>query len=648
MNIFKKKDTTTIDNENEKKLAKKAKKNAELSMLHRIYRKFWFTLPFLWVVVFCSTTWLIIFYLLKSWELEAAVQEHTKLKNEMATYTSQQATYIKEYSEMKNYYNEYRQSLLNYNLILGSIKKYIPKEMERERILIEKKWNDVEVTINGWIIWYNAFISTLNVIDKCNFVSEETKQNLLNLNKVNIGWEKWNETLSELIAFNFKFQFSTLKNKYILQKTYDKAIKDFANLSAVLNINNIILEKASDSWSEENSTTTDNIKEIVNKKKEFLNKIWEIKQTDENWLYKTETWTTFINRMKQEQQLNDFYISYYENYKKQLKDLYENLNEESSVIYYNAINKSDTTNTNTWTSATTWTWSSSGTWNVQEAEVFKWEEVINIKENLKEKLLTLEEDIIKLYILKQYYNYLLNNNNYLNSFTNIKENTEKKYTIWDKEVTADEYILNLINTEILPEDTDLLNDTLKLYPESEREAKQKELYLQYVEFTKTIDNEKVNLLDINKYKDKYYELFYKYNNYDIVNTVLNYYITNTNFNNKFLEKIENNFLNLKIENNLLSFKNRFILNIKNDLTLKTNMLAIMNTEWFVNEMNNLESFLKETEDVYTFNNNNIECLVKDTKKDARKIYEGVLEKNTAKLEDEKAKQELDIIITAIE
>lgn len=644
------------NNSNTPDLEKKyKKKNFELNFFQRVYRKFWFTLPFLGMLAFIIFISSAVYYYLKTNERDEVKLQKTTLENNIQKYWQEKSNVIKQYTEMKNAYNDYRLNLINFNLVFHTIEKYIPKSMVRERLRIKKEWENVEVTISSAVKGYNEYVAMLNIIDKCNFVDEKTKDVVLNLTKVALWGEKWNEQITDDITFNYRFIFSTIKNKYILQKTYEKALRDFANLSSLVTFDNIILNinNESDQWKDW-WLWTDNIKKIVEEKREFISKIAEISDTDENWLYKFETWETFINTLKREQKLASFYIDYLNKTRKKLESIYDSLweNEEDNIIYYDSLNKKKKNKKeaeidSSWSGSTTWTGVNT------EDNTRKWEVVLDIKKEIRLKLENLNNSIIELYVLNQYYKYILNNN-YLNSFETIAT-SGKTYKIqteeWEeKELKADEYITHLINTEILKEDTEAFEILLKLKPEAERENYKKELFTKYVAFAKNIDKEKVKLLDVKLYSDNFYKNYYNYNLYDIVNKIFVYFMNNAKFDITLLnENIPVSIFKFQVnDQNLLSYKNRFILNLKNDSILKWDLLKILTEDWFIKEMNNLEQFLLETEDIITFNNNNIKCLEKDTKKETNKIYEWVLDKKIEDKENEKEIKELDIIISAID
>lgn len=609
-----------------------AKKNAELKIHQRIYKKFWFVLPIVIILFIISivTSW--VFYFSKKSELNQLSDTKSTLMWKLNEYASMKWA-ITQYSWMKWSYNEYRQSLINFNLIFDTIEKYIPKGMERSSLKINKNQNNVSVAINGEVNWYNTYMSLLNVIDKCQFTDEKIRKWLLNISKVEIGWDKWDESLSSKISINYRFDFSTVKNKYLLQKNYDLAKQEFVTLWQYHYYSNVISWNNQDKWSNSFLNYSENIEKIVSSKEKFINDIATIKNTDINWYYLFETWENFISKLKKDNQLLDYYDKYLLDLKTNLEWYYKKINDDGIIDYISNQEKKKELENGT------------------KEEDIKWKEVLNIKKNIENKIMEINDKRMEIYLLKRYQEYLLEEN-YLDTFDEIKKNPTRKYiTIknWDNvELSWDEYILNIIDNKILKETDTILNEFITFVEEDQKETEKNKIYAKYIDYVKKIDTTKDKILDTKNYTENFYNNYYKYNIYEEIDKIFTYYITTANYDNSLFEGIKYNFMNFEYQNDLFSFKNRYILTLKNNSKLVTDVKKIQTMNWFNQLMLKLEEFLNETNDIIRYNNNNIDCIVQDTKAETKNIYEWILDEKIQDSEEETKINELNIIIKSIE
>jgi len=608
------------------------KKNAQINKIMQIKQKLWIVLPILLVIIFISTIFVGVAYFLKSSELKDIKETKTNLDKKMSEYNSKKNELL-AYSNMKNAYNSYINSIINYELVFNTIEKYIPKDSTRSSFWITTKGSNVNVILNTELVGYEQYMTFLRVLDKCSFSSEEQKKSILNVQRVELGWEQWSEVLSEPVSININFNFSTATNEFILQKKYDKTVRQLNDLWKFINFINISKWLNPDVFNQQ-ADYSDELKRFYSKKEEFAKKISEIQNTDENWFFKNNTWENFISKIKRETTLIDLLIAYYNDYKTTLNQNVIRIFDNWDITY-----KDPTTN--------------------------KVEIVLNLKDVNNKYIIEINETLLKLNILKKYNEYLLDGN-YLDTFEKISKNATKKYSVIinneKKELSSDEYITYIIGKyKILDEKDELLSwiisdekivtknwkSEFEKISAAEIDKSIKAKYTEYMTFAKSSDAKKVELLNIDIYLKSFYKDYAKYNLYNDWVIILNYFFNKTKLDTQFLNSIKYPFFNFAVKEDLLTYKKRFLLTIENNRTLSAWINKINTPELLITEISNTENFIKKTTDIILAWHNNIDCIYKDVKMETKDIYTSVLKSKQEEQEKIKNTKEIDIIINSI-
>lgn len=607
----------------------KIKKNAILNVFQEIRRHFWFILPIITLGVFIAIISIGYLYYTKNQELK---EKEDTLKNLKQTYVDFQwkKDEIIAYSQIKKAYNNYVNSLLNFNLIFNTIEKYIPKESNRSEIKIKKVKDEVQVNVNAKIKWYQDYMSFLRVLDKCSFSDEKTKEAMLNIQKVDLATNKdWVEEIWNDINLNLSFVMNTTENPYLLLKKYEKKLKEFQDVGKFVYYINVSKYK-----NKYPDTVKSNyfsvLKEFYDRKKQFSKAVAQILKTDENGYYLVNSGENFINKIDTENKLISLLIDYYTWYKQELEKDLSQIHDNGDIIFKTKQGK----------------------------EII----VFNLKDKINKLIAELNKKILKLETIKKY-NLYLQDDNYLNTFTNLKKNSKKKYVLkidWEeKEVSVKEYITSLIDSyDIVKEDEPLIeasivkdkatekNGKTEFTPLSDKdlEKEKKKIYNEMVTYVMNADKEKETLLNANTYLKSFYENDLKYRLYPEGVEVLNKFFSQALLNTDFLDNIRYPFFDFRVSPNINSYKRQFLLTIKNNKKLIRKIDKIKDLKSFIKELEDTEEFIIKTNDVFLARNNHINCLVKDIKQETKTIYKTVLEDKQNEDEKKNKIKEVDLII----
>lgn len=293
-----------------------------------------------------------------------------------------------------------------------------------------------------------------------------------------------------------------------------------------------------------------------------------------------------------------------------------------------------------------------------------------LQELVDSKIEKLNKEIYKLDLIIRYNDFLLNKNingydNYFNNFSKLKGNKplERKKIIWDdgkerletiieakarieiERETIDEktwqsigYIIKVEEMSIddIIEMTNMFNindpklklffyDEIKSLEYENVENVLKNYKNEFDNFLKDIDKNKLDMLNLEKYKKNFYNDYYEYNLIDLFSSILMEFKKN-NFNSNFVKEINNPNYNFSLEKSSIktSYKRRLFLTFENDINTSNQIDVFASKERFIKEMNKVESFRNEINDLVLFNNWQFDCRKMDVKQEIRNIYNDVL------------------------
>lgn len=608
----------------------KIKKNARRNFLFEVKHKLWVLLPLLMIVILLVYIFVEVVIFKFAKEEDKVNAKNIELRQELSEYESKKDVLL-AYSNLKWVYDKYSNGIINLDLVFNTIENYIPKKSDRTNITINKNANIITTTVNTEVKSYKDYMSYLRVIDKCSFTSEKQKKSLLNVQKVELSNNGDDVELSTPVSVNLSFEFNSSDNEFIVQKKYDDTIKELNDIWKFIYFINIVKWDINDVFDINKTEYNTELKRFYEEKKLFVEDISKIQNTDSNWFFKAGTGENFINKIKRENILIDYLISYYNEYK-------TNISQNNLKIFNN--------------------------WDIIHQGENNWKLLFNLKERNNEKILDINRKILELELIKRYNNYLLDQN-YLDNFEKLKT-TPKKYQIVvdneEKTVSWNEYIEYVIDEYWLVLEDDILFNSIinsKKYEEKKDEdwnifteiteisnediEKQIKLeYTNYYNFIKDIENKKLNILNTNKFFDNFFKEYVTYNNYIEWVEILDYFFKNWK-DEAFLNSIRYTFLDFRIQW-LNTFKKRFLLTIENNNQIANNINLINSLDLFVKQLDITENFVKKTTDIVLSNNNNINCLTTDIKKDTNNIYNSILDERQKEKETNEKIKEIDIII----
>jgi len=586
------------------------KKGSEANFIEKIYRFFWFILPIFFM--------LLIFVMLYVWyKYYDLASKQWKLEKVNASYSdaiSNNQSFIwlvSNYSKTLEKYNEYTASLVNYPILFKTVEKYIPKDMVRSSMTLEKVdgWN-IKVLVNWKIEWYDSYLSLLTVVDKCNFMDQKQKDDFLALSKVELSEDGKN--LGNVKSLSLNFVFNMQKNKILGTNFYKTSLKKFDQYWNYLYLQNITSWVKQDVWSENGIDYKEPLNKIIEDKNKYSEELSNLAKIDSNWFYIGWKVWNFIFEYKDQNKIFDFII-------KDLQTQKTNLNILLSDLFDDWIVK------------------------------FKWKKdtkeknISDLKSKVKKQIINIDKEISYLTLLQRYNTYLLSNNHQLDTFENLKKKNSKDF---------DKVLANTIKENKILEDNDLILEPFiwETKTDKEKGEKSKTAYVELYNFVKDADKKKIEYLDVKKrYIDTYYSRYYDLNMLNWFYEIVSWFIDNW-YDESLMNKITYKSFNFNTENTNanFSYKKRFYLTLKNDLNTRKYIRFLSNEKEFSKNLIEYEDFIKQEDDLVTYNNSKINCLKRDIKQEIKAIYTDLLTEQTRKTENDKKTKELNIIINTLQ
>lgn len=598
-----------MDWQNQENDVRVLKKGSEANFIQKIYRYYGFLLPVFFIVVFL-VMWYVGYKYYALYALQSKIQEANTSYAEAITANQWLMSLASNYGKTLNKYNDYTSALVNFPILFKTIEKYIPKEMERSSMKIDKQpsW-EITVSINWKVEWYDSYLSLLTVVDKCNFMDPKVKDDFLSLSKVELSADGKNLAETKSLALNFVFNMQ--KNKVLWMEFYKNSLKKFDQFGNYIYLNDITTWNKPDIWSENGIDYKDPIKAILTKKDKFSKDLSDLAKIDINWFYMWGKAGNFISEYKDQTKVLGFLVNYFQEEKVWINVLKSDIFDDGKIKYKGRKDTKD-------------------------------KDITDLKAKLDARILEIDKEISYLMILQRYNEYL-GNNHQLDTFENIKKKNPKE---------ADKTIATYIKDFKILEENDVVLEPFiwKTQTEKEKSDKMKQAYVELFNFAKDADKKKLEFLDVKKkYIDNYYKNYYSNHNFDWFYEVIKSF-TDNGFDEWLFSKISYKSFNFSAENTNanFSYKKRFYLTLKNDPNTRKYLSFISNSAEFSKWMNEYEDFTKQEDDLITYNNSKINCLERDIKTEIKEIYGDILSEQTQKTENDKKTKELNIIINTLQ